>query len=90
LDANASSKGTPGVPATVRVSLSKILNFVQTVDSNPVVDGMLSSLNGGDDMIMFDSQIIERGGVNRITIQDGVIKAAAGGVRAGMAGQGGF
>jgi hypothetical protein len=66
------------------------LNFVQTVDSNPVVDGMLSSLNGSDDMIMFDSQIIERGGVNRITIQDGVIKAAAGGVRAGMAAQGGF
>jgi hypothetical protein len=51
---------------------------------------MLSSLNGSDDMIMFDSQIIERGGVNRITIQDGVIKAAAGGVRAGMAAQGGF
>jgi len=55
-----------------------------------VVDGMLSSLNSGDDMIMFDSAIIDRGGVNRITIQDGVIKAAAGGVRAGMAGQGGF
>lgn len=90
LDANASNKVNPGVPTRLRVSLSQILNFVQSIESNPVVDGMLSSLNGGDDMIMFDSQIIDRGGVNRITIQDGVIKAAAGGVRAGMAGQGGF
>lgn len=90
LDANSTNKVAPGVPTRVRLSLSQVLNFVQSIESNPVVDGMLSSLNSGDDMIMFDSAIIDRGGVNRITIQDGVIKAAAGGVRAGMAGQGGF
>ena len=90
LDANVSNKTAPGVPTRLRVSMSQILNFVQTIESNPVVDGMLSSLNGGDDMILFDSQIIDRGGVNRITIQDGVIKAAAGGARAAMANQGGF
>jgi len=90
LDANVSNKTAPGVPTRIRVSMSQILNFVQTIESNPVVDGMLSSLNGGDDMILFDSQIIDRGGVNRITIQDGVIKAAAGGARAAMANQGGF
>jgi hypothetical protein len=90
LDANATNKTAAGVPTRIRVSLSQILNFVQSIESNPVIDGMLSTLNSGEDMIMFDSQIIDRGGVNRITIQDGVIKAAAGGVRAGMAGQGGF
>lgn len=90
LDANVSNKTAPGVPTRIRVSMSQILNFVQTIESNPVVDGMLSSLNGGDDMILFDSKIIDRGGVNRITIQDGVIKAAAGGARAAMANQGGF
>jgi len=90
LDANAGDKKIAGVPARMRLSLSQILNFVQSIESNPVVDGMLSSLNNGEDMIMYDTQIIERGGVNRITIQDGVIKAAAGGARAGMAGQGGF
>jgi hypothetical protein len=90
LDANAGDKKIAGVPVRMRLSLSQILNFVQTIESNPVVDGMLSSLNDGEDMIMYDSQIIERGGVNRITIQDGVIKAAAAGARAGMAGQGGF
>ncbi|MFN6400169.1 MAG: hypothetical protein ACK449_09760 [Planctomycetota bacterium] len=90
LDANVSNKTAPGVPTRLRVSMSQILNFVQTIESNPVVDGMLSSLSGGDDMILFDSKIIDRGGVNRITIQDGVIKAAAGGARAAMANQGGF
>jgi hypothetical protein len=90
LDAAAGNKNVAGVPIRGRLSMSQLLNLVQSVESNPVIDGMLNALNSGDDMIMYDSKIIDRGGVNRITIQDGVIKAAAGGVRAGMAGQGGF
>ena len=90
LDAAVGNKNVAGVPIRGRLSMSQLLNLVQSVESNPVIDGMLNALNSGDDMIMYDSKIIDRGGVNRITIQDGVIKAAAGGVRAGMAGQGGF
>jgi len=90
LDAAASNKGIPAVPARVRLSLSQLLNFVQSIESNPVIDGMLSSITSGEDMIMLDSQVIERGGMNRLTIQEGVLKAISGGARAGMPGPGGF
>jgi hypothetical protein len=90
LDAAAGNKGLPAVPARVRLSLSQLLNFIQSIESNPVIDGMLSSITSGDDMIMLDSQVIERGGMNRLTIQEGVLKAISGGARAGMPGPGGF
>jgi hypothetical protein len=51
---------------------------------------MLSSINSDEDAIMIDSQVVDRGGMNRITIEEGVLKAISGGVRAGMPGPGGF
>ena len=90
LDANATNKSIAAVPIRGRIDLSQLLSFIQSIESNPVVDGMLGALGNGDGMIMYDSQVIERGGVNRITIQEGVLKAISGGVRAGMSGQGGF
>jgi hypothetical protein len=73
----------------MRLDLTQLLNFIQSIESNPVVDGMLSALSDDDDQIQVDSQIIERGAMNRVTIQEGVLKAISGGVKAGMAAQGG-
>jgi hypothetical protein len=73
----------------MRMSLSQLLNFIQSIEPNPIVDSMLSSLSSGDDQVMMDNQLIERGSVTRLTIQEGVLKAVSGGVQAGMAGQGG-
>jgi len=90
LDASASNKNVAGVPVRGRLSLTQLLNFIQSVESNPVIDGMLSSINSDEDAIMIDSQVVDRGGMNRITIEEGVLKAISGGVRAGMPGPGGF
>lgn len=90
LDATASNKNVAGVPVRGRLSLTQLLNFIQSIESNPVVDGMLSSINSDEDAIMIDSQVVDRGGMNRITIEEGVLKAISGGVRAGMPGPGGF
>ncbi len=80
-------------PVRMRFDLTQLLNFIQSVDSNPavapIIDGMLSALSSGEDRILLDSKLIERGSIVRLTIQEGVLKAIAGGVRAGMAGQGG-
>lgn len=73
----------------MRLDMTQLLNFIQSVESNPVVDGMLSAITSDDDQVMIDSQLIERGGISRITIQEGVLKALSGGVKAGMAAQGG-
>jgi hypothetical protein len=90
LDASVSNKNVAGVPVRGRLSLTQLLNFIQSVESNPVIDGMLSSINSDEDAIMIDSQVVDRGGMNRITIEEGVLKAISGGVRAGMPGPGGF
>lgn len=90
LDAAASNKNVVGVPVRGRLSLTQLLNFIQSIESNPVIDGMLSSINSDEDAIMIDSQVVDRGGMNRITIEEGVLKAISGGVRAGMPGPGGF
>ncbi len=90
LDASASNKNVSGVPVRGRLSLTQLLNFIQSIESNPVIDGMLSSINSDEDAIMIDSQVVDRGGMNRITIEEGVLKAISGGVRAGMPGPGGF
>ena len=73
----------------MRLDMTQLLNFIQSVESNPIVDGMLSAISSEDDQIMIDSQLIERGGLSRVTIQEGVLKAISGGVKAGMAAQGG-
>jgi hypothetical protein len=89
IDGVASNPNTAASPARMRMDMSQLLNFVQTFESNPIVDGMLSALSSGDDMVMIDSKVVDRGSVARFTIQEGVLKAIAGGVKAGMAGQGG-
>jgi hypothetical protein len=89
LDGVAAKPSAAADPIRMRLDMSQLLNFIQSIESNPVVDGMLSALSAGDDQIMIDSQVIDRGSVTRITIQEGVLKAISGGVTAGMAAQGG-
>jgi hypothetical protein len=89
LDGVAATPASAADSLKMRMSLSQLLNFIQSIEPNPIVDSMLSSLSSGDDQVMMDNQLIERGSVTRLTIQEGVLKAVSGGVQAGMAGQGG-
>ena len=52
LDANATNKSIAAVPIRGRIDLSQLLSFIQSIESNPVVDGMLGALGNGDGMIM--------------------------------------
>ena len=51
---------------------------------------MLNATTSGNDRISIDSQIVERGAVVRLSVEDGVIKGVSAGVKAGMASGGGF
>jgi hypothetical protein len=90
LDGIAAKPSSVATPLRMRLSLSQLLNFVQSIEPNPIVDGMLSSLNSGDDHVRIDSQMIERGSVTRLTIEEGVLKAVSSGAMAGAANRGGF
>jgi hypothetical protein len=89
LDGVSSNSSAIANPMRMRLDVGQLLNFIQSIESNPVVDGMLNALSSGDDQIHIDTELIDRGSVTRITIQEGVLKAVSGGVQAGMAGQGG-
>ncbi|MFN7734146.1 MAG: hypothetical protein ACK5OB_19770 [Pirellula sp.] len=89
IDGVAANPTSKAESVKMRLDLTQLLNFIQSIESNPVVDGMLSALSDDDDQIQIDSQVIERGAMNRLTIQEGVLKAISGGVKAGMAAQGG-
>ncbi len=73
----------------MRLGLSQLLNYVQSIEPTPVSEAMLSAASGGNDRILIDSQSIERGIVVRLSLEDGVMKAIAAGVKAGQSG-GGF
>lgn len=76
----------------MRFALAQLLNYIQSIQSSPVADAMLNSAtaSAGNDRIMIDSQASERGAVVRLTLEDGVLKAIAAGVKAGNPGGGGF
>jgi len=90
LDGIAAKPSSAATPLRMRLSLSQLLNFVQSIESNTIVDGMLSALGSGDDHVRIDTQMIERGSVTRITIEEGVLKAASSGAMAGAGNRGGF
>ena len=89
LDGIGSAPSASADPMRMRFNISQLLNFIQSIEPNPVVEGMLSSLGSSDDKVMIDTKIMDRGSASRITIEEGVLKAISGGVRAGMAAQGG-
>lgn len=72
--ANA-SKTVP--PFQLNVALIPILKFYKSVDNNPIVAGILSSLEkSGGDRISITSQTGPRSSTGRFEIQEGIIKAA--------------
>jgi hypothetical protein len=89
LDGMAAAPSAKADPMRMRMNMSQLLNFIQSIEANPVVEAMLSSIGSDDDQVMIDTAMIDRGSITRITIQEGVLKAISGGARAGMAGQGG-
>ena len=73
----------------MRLVLSQLLSYIQSIEATPVSEAMLGAATTGNDRIMVDSQTVERGAVVRLSIEDGVMKAIAAGVKAGRDG-GGF
>ena len=84
----------PSAPAEafkMRLVLSQLLNYIQSIEASPVSEAMLNAASAavGNDRIMIDSISMERGVVVRLSLEDGVMKAIGAGVKAGQPG-GGF
>ena len=92
IDRVASNPSGQAEMLKMRFALAQLLNYMQSIQSTPAAEAMLNSATAsvGNDRIMIDSQSSERGAVVRLTLEDGVMKAIAAGVKAGNPGGGGF
>lgn len=91
LDAMKSSPGVAVSPVDGIVKLGQIIEYVQHVSPNSVVDNMLQTIKqyAGKDTVKISSNVIPRGMVYRITIDEGVLRTAGAAAKAGQNG-GGF
>jgi len=91
IDRAAAKPSAPAEALKMRLVLSQLLNYIQSIEASPVSEAMLNAASAtkDNDRIMVDSASIERGVIVRLSLEDGVMKAIAAGVKAGQAG-GGF
>lgn len=90
IDRAGKTASSPAQMVKMRLTMTQLLNYIQSIQSTPVSEAMLNATTSGNDRISIDSQIVERGAVVRLSVEDGVIKGVSAGVKAGMASGGGF
>jgi hypothetical protein len=83
IDRAAAKPSAPAEMVKMRLVVSQLLGYIQSIEATPVSEAMLGAATTGNDRIMVDSQTVERGAVVRLSIEDGVMKAIAAGVKAG-------
>lgn len=74
------------------MKMESILRYAQTIAPNPILDNMIGKLSefSGYDKVEVTSRLIRRGGVYRLSIDEGILQAAGAAAKAGGGGGGGF
>lgn len=74
------------------VRLTGLLKYAQTLSPNPILEVTINELSQyvGKDSVSVNSTILPRGMVTRLTIDEGVLRAAGSAAQTGRALQGGF
>lgn len=86
IDRSLAKPTAPAEMLKMRLVLSQLLNYIQKIEATPVSEAMLNAAVAGNDRILVESQSIERGIIVRLSLEDGVMKAIAAGVKAGQPG----
>jgi hypothetical protein len=88
LDASASAGEKAVPPMQLNIALLPILKFYNSMDDNPIVSDLVSTLeNSGNDRLSIVSEAGERSSRTRIEIQEGIIKVIGNAVKAFGGGQ---
>ena len=85
IDRVESSQGENVTPLDATVQATQLLKFAQSIAPNPLLDTALQTLQeyAGKDKVQVAARMIERGAVYRITVEEGVLRAAGGAAKAG-------
>lgn len=92
IDRLAASEATKVSPLDGFVAIEQVLQFVQALSPNPVVDNALKTIQqyAGKDKIRIAARLIERGGIYRVTVEEGVLRAGGAAAKSSNNGGGGF
>ncbi len=92
IDQMQSATGVKSSPFDGVVELQSILRYAQTIAPNPFVDNAVNTLSGyvGKDKVQVSSRLIPRGGLYRLSIEEGVLRAVGAAAKSGNGGGGGF
>ena len=86
IDRSLAKPSAPAEMIKMRLVLSQLLNYIQRIEATPISEAMLNAASTGNDRILVESQSIDRGIIVRLSLEDGVMKAIAAGVKAGQSG----
>ncbi len=88
VDASSTSQAAKVDPLKLTIALTPILEFADSIESNPIVSGLAQSLavSGGKDHVQIRTSTIENGVTYRFLIEEGVLRLIGQGVQMGAAG----
>lgn len=92
IDRLAASEATKVSPLDAFVEIGQVLQFAQALSPNPLVDNALKTIRqyAGKDKIRVAARLIERGGIYRLTVEEGVLRAGGAAAKSANNGGGGF
>lgn len=92
IDRLATSQAAPVSPLDGFVQIGKVLQFAQALSPNPMVENALKTIQqyAGKDKIAVAARLIERGGIYRLTVEEGVLRAGGAAAKSANNGGGGF
>ena len=88
VDASSNSQTAKVDPFKLTIALTPILEFADSIESNPIVSGLAQSLavSGGKDHVQVRTSAIDNGVTYRFLIEEGVLRLVGQGVQMGAAG----
>jgi hypothetical protein len=86
LDRVATAPSAQGSPMNLQVDLGPVLEYVQSIEPSPIGDAMLQAIQNfaNNDSLTINSQIVPRGAVVRIAVEEGVVRAIGAAAKAGQ------
>lgn len=92
IDKLVSATATKVTPFDAVISFEDILRYAQAIAPNPILDNAVTTMAGfsGKDQVKISSRLIPRGGVYRLSIDEGVMQTIGAAAKSGAGGGGGF
>ena len=86
LDRIAKVPPTGGTPMELKIEVGPLLAYIQSIEPTPFVEAMIQALQNyaSNDMLVVKSEIVPHGARVRVTVEEGILRAAGAAIKAGQ------